>query len=72
MPHLTYKFIRFVQPGKQFLAVVVINWDAHKMAFADKVWLGAGVTGIQHIRDTILSHQILRKRNIKSVQVVLL
>lgn len=59
MPHLTYELISFVQPGKQFLTVVVVNWDAHKVALADKVWLGAGVTGIQHIGDTILGHQIL-------------
>lgn len=58
---LTYEFISFVQPGKQFLAVVVVDWDAHEVALADKVWLGAGVAGIQHIGDTVLSHQILQR-----------
>lgn len=59
-PH-TYEFVSFVQPGKQLLAVVVVDWDAHEVAFADKVGLWAGVAGIQHIGNTILSHQILRK-----------
>lgn len=55
-PFLTYEFICFVQPGKQFLTVVVIYWDAHEVALADEIWLGAGVAGIQYIGDTILSH----------------
>lgn len=42
----TYEFIRFVQPGKQFLTVAVVNWDAHEMTLADEVWLGTGVAGI--------------------------
>lgn len=58
---LTDEFISFVQPGKQFLAVVIINRDTHEVALADKVRLGAGVAGIQHVRDAILSHQILQR-----------
>lgn len=58
---LTNEFVCFVQPGQQFLTVVVINWDAHEVALTDKVWLWTGVTGIQHIGDTILSHQILQR-----------
>lgn len=56
---LTYEFVSFVEPGKQLLAVVVVYRDTHKVALADKVWLGAGVASIQHIGDTILRHQIL-------------
>ena len=63
LPSLTYEFISFVQPWKQFLAVVVIDWDAHEMALIDKIWLGAGVAGIQHIGDAILNHQILRRKS---------
>lgn len=62
LPPLTDEFISFVQPGKQFLTVVVVYWDAHEVAFTDEVWLGAGVAGIQHIGDTILGHQILQRQ----------
>lgn len=57
----TYKFICFVQPGKKLLAVVVVYWNAHEMALADEIWFGTSVAGIQHISDTVLSHQILKK-----------
>lgn len=57
---LTYEFICFFQPRKKFLTVVVIHWDAHEVALADEVWLGAGVAGIENIGDAILSHQILQ------------
>lgn len=62
LPPLTDEFVSFVQPGKQFLTVVVVYRDAHEVAFTDEVWLGAGVAGIQHIGDTILGHQILQRQ----------
>lgn len=53
---LTDELVGFLQPGKQLLAVVVVHWDAHEVALADEVRLGAGVAGVQHVGDAILSH----------------
>lgn len=63
MLHLTDELVGFVQPGKQLLAVVVVHWDAHEVTLADKVRLGAGVAGIQHVGDAILSHEVLKRDN---------
>lgn len=72
MPYLTNEFICFVQPRKQFLTVVVVDWDAHKVALADKLWFGAGVAGIQHIGDSILGHQVLYIQRSSQFNAVLL
>ena len=59
MGELTNEFVGFLQPWKQFLTVVVIDRNTHEVTLADKVRLGAGVAGVQHVRDAILGHQIL-------------
>lgn len=65
---LTDELVGFVQPGKQLLAVVVVDWDAHEVALADEVRLGAGVAGVQHVGDAILGHQVLQRDTVFSLR----
>lgn len=37
---LTNELNRFIQPRKQFLTVVVIDWNAHEVTVTDEIWLG--------------------------------
>lgn len=59
--NLTDELISFVQPGKEFLTIVVVDRNAHEVALRDELRFWTCVAGIKHICDTILGHQILEQ-----------